>query len=237
MNGSRAPEGSREMLLVREIYPAIMGESRHSGWPCAIVRLSGCHRRCLYCDTAYAFQGGERLAVADVMAQVRAIGHGMLLLTGGEPLLQAEAVDLMRDALAEGLAVVLETSGTLGAKVPLAAVPAGVCRIVDVKTPGSGLAATDVDWDGLGNLSTNDEIKIVIADAGDYAWARALVSEGLTVAGSRRCLPPGVPVTFSPVWSAVSLRELAGWILRDRLPVRFQVQLHKVVWPEAERSV
>jgi 7-carboxy-7-deazaguanine synthase len=225
------------MLLVREIYAAIMGESRHSGWPCVIVRLSGCHRRCLYCDTAYAFQGGERLAVAEVLARVRAFGHGMLLLTGGEPLLQTEAVKLMGEALAAGLAVVLETSGTLGARVPLAAVPAEVCRVVDVKTPGSGLAATEVDWEGLGGLTANDEIKIVIADAGDYAWARALVTEGLTVGGSRRWLPPGVPVTFSPVWNAVSLRDLAGWILRDRLPVRFQVQLHKVVWPEAERSV
>ncbi|HOX25049.1 MAG TPA: radical SAM protein [Candidatus Krumholzibacteria bacterium] len=225
------------MLFVREIYAAIMGESRHSGWPCVLVRLTGCHRRCGYCDTEYAFQGGDKMSVADVLARVHALGHRMLLLTGGEPLLQPAAADLMREALAAGFAVVVETSGTTGVRVPLAAVPAGVCRVVDVKTPGSGIAAGEIDWDGLAALDASDEIKLVITDRRDYDWARELVAAGLDVGGRRRRLPQGVPVTFSPAWGSLSLRDLAGWILADRLPVRFQVQLHKVVWPEAEGGV
>ena len=217
------------MLYVREIYPAIMGESRHSGWPCALVRLTGCHRRCVYCDTAYAFQGGESMSVDAVMARVRELGHGMMMLTGGEPLLQAEAADLMQAARDAGLQVVLETSGTLGARVPLADVPAGVSRIVDIKTPGSGIAADQIDWEGIAGLGAGDELKLVICDAGDYAWARDLVRSGR--------LPGGVPVTFSPGHGAMALRDLAERILADRLPVRFQVQLHKVVWPEAEGGV
>ena len=149
------------MLYVREIYPAIMGESRLAGWPCVIVRLSGCHRRCVYCDTAYAFHGGQKMSVAAVLDAVREHGHRMLLLTGGEPLLQLDAAPLMRSALAQGLQVVVETSGTTGIRVPLREVPAGVCRVVDVKTPGSGIAADQVDWDGLTALGPDDEIKLV----------------------------------------------------------------------------
>jgi 7-carboxy-7-deazaguanine synthase len=225
------------MLYVREIYPAIMGESRHGGWPCVIVRLTGCHRRCVYCDTEYAFHGGERLTIDQVLDRVRDLGHGMLLLTGGEPLLQRDAAPLMAAALEAGLEVVVETSGTTGVRVPLDAVPAGVCRVVDVKTPGSGIAADQVDWDGLAALGPDDELKLVITDRADYEWARMLVRDGLEVGGVARRLPAGLPVTFSPGWGALELRDLAGWILDDRLPVRFQVQLHKVVWPEAEGGV
>ncbi len=217
------------MLLIREIYPAILGESRHSGETCAIVRLTGCHRRCVYCDTAYAFQGGESLTTDDVRARVRAIGFATALVTGGEPLLQKECRDLLAGLLADGLRVVLETSGTLGVKVPLAEVPAGVCRVVDIKTPASGIPADQIDWPGLATLGPGDEIKLVICDGDDYAWARDLIRAGR--------LPAGVPVTFSPSWGAIAPRDLAGWILADRLPVRFQIQLHKVVWPEAEGGV
>lgn len=225
------------MLRITEIYPAIMGESRHSGWPCVILRLTGCHRRCVYCDTAYAFHGGEERPVADVLAEVERLGQPMLLVTGGEPLLQPAVLDLMRGALDRGLVVVVETSGTARTRVALADVPAGVCRVVDVKTPGSGVPASEVDWEGLAALGPDDEIKLVITDAADYAWARALISEGLDVAGTRRYLPDGVPVTLSPGWGDLPPRDLAGWVLRDGLPVRFQIQLHKVVWPEAERGV
>jgi 7-carboxy-7-deazaguanine synthase len=214
-----------------------MGESRHSGWPCALVRLSGCHRRCVYCDTAYAFHGGDRMTVGEVLSRVDGLGHGMMMLTGGEPLLQREAKDLLQAALDRGLAVVLETSGTVGATVPLADVPAGVCRVVDVKTPGSGIDADQVDWDGLAALGPDDELKLVITDRDDYEWARRLVRDGLEVAGRRRRLPAGVPVTFSPGWDRLELRDLAEWILADRLPVRYQLQIHKVVWPEAEGGV
>ncbi len=225
------------MLHVHEIYPAIMGESRHAGWPCVIVRLTGCHRRCVYCDTEDAFHGGARLSVGAVLGRVRELGLPMLLLTGGEPLLQREAAPLMSAALAAGLEVVVETSGTVGIRVPLAAVPAGVCRVVDVKTPGSGIAADQIDWDGLAGLGPGDELKIVVTGRDDYEWARALLTEGIDVGGARRQLPAAVPVTLSPGRGDLELRDLAGWILADRLPARFQVQLHKVVWPEAEGGV
>lgn len=217
------------MLLIREIYPAILGESRHSGETCAIVRLTGCHRRCVYCDTAYAFQGGETMTTDDVRARVREIGFATALVTGGEPLLQRECRDLLAGLLADGLRVVLETSGTLGVRVALGEVPAGVCRVVDIKTPGSGIAAEEIDWPGLATLGGDDEIKLVICDRDDYEWARALVRADR--------LPVGVPVTFSPSFGTILPRELAEWILADRLPVRFQIQLHKVVWPDAEGGV
>jgi len=225
------------MLRITEIYPAVMGESRHSGWPCVIVRLTGCHRRCVYCDTAYAFQGGEDMSVDDVLDRVRSLGHGMLMVTGGEPLLQRDVVPLMARARQAGLSVVLETSGTRGVVVALDEVPAGVCRVVDVKTPGSGISADQIDWDGLSGLGPDDEIKLVLSDHADYAWTRELIGEGLAVDGRLRRLPRGVLVTVSPGWGALAPRDLAAWVLRDRLPVRFQVQLHKVVWPEAEGGV
>jgi len=217
------------MLLIREIYPAILGESRHSGETCAIVRLTGCHRRCVYCDTVYAFQGGETMTTDDARARVREIGFATALVTGGEPLLQRECRDLLAGLLVDGLRVVLETSGTLGARVALAEVPAGVCRVVDLKTPGSGIPADEIDWLGLALLDAADEIKVVVCGRDDYEWARELVRAGR--------LPAGVPVTFSPSHGTVVARDLAEWILADRLPVRFQIQLHKVVWPDAEGGV
>ena len=177
------------------------------------------------------------MTAAGILARVDALGHGIVLLTGGEPLLQPEAQGLMQTAMAVGRRVVLETSGTRGTAIPLAAIPPGVCRVVDVKTPGSGIAAEEVDWDGLGLLTPADEIKIVVIDERDYRWARELVAEGLLIDGHERRLPAGVPVSLSPAWGLLPMRDLAGWILRDRLRVRFQVQLHKVVWPQKERGV
>lgn len=225
------------MLRITEIYPAVMGESRHSGWPCVIVRLTGCHRRCLYCDTAYAFHGGQKLTNDEILARIDEIGHRMVLITGGEPLLQAGVVGLMRAALTRDLAVVVETSGTVGTPVALASLPPEVCRVVDVKAPASGIEADQIDWDGIAHLTASDELKLVLSDEDDYVWARGLIRDGLEVGGVIRRLPDHVPMTMSPGWGTLSPRDLAEWILRDRLPVRFQVQLHKVVWPDAERSV
>ena len=137
------------MLLINEIYPAILGESRLSGETCAIVRLTGCHRRCRYCDTEYAFSGGTQQTAASICAQVRGIGFRTVLVTGGEPLLQRDLLGLLRALVDEGHRVVLETSGTTGAPLRLDELPAEVVRVVDVKTPGSGIAATEIDWDGL----------------------------------------------------------------------------------------
>jgi 7-carboxy-7-deazaguanine synthase len=219
-------------LLIHEIYPAISGESRFRGWPCVLVRLTGCHLRCTWCDSAHAFAGGESLTVSAVMARIAEHGHRTVLVTGGEPLLQKGVVELMKALLASGKRVLLETSGTLmnGNAVALAEVPAGVHRIVDIKPPASGIAESAMDWEGIQVLGPDDELKIVCADQNDYAWARALVQEG-----SR--LPAGVPVTLSPVQNGLEPRDLAEWILADRLDVCFQIQLHKVVWPDAQGGV
>lgn len=218
------------MLHINEIYPAILGESRLSGSVCVIVRLTGCHRRCVYCDTTYAFSGGERRSVASVCDEVRGFGLPTVLVTGGEPLLQRELPGLLRALVGEGHRVVLETSGTTGVPVRLDELPDGVMRIVDVKTPGSGVAPAEIDWEGLAQLGGHDEVKIVCCDRADYLWGRDQVVRAGRVA-------PAVPVTFSPVWGQLAPRELAEWILADRLPVRFQVQLHKILWPDAEGGV
>jgi len=216
------------MLLIREIYAAIMGESRESGLPCTLVRLTGCHRRCVYCDTEYAFRGGESMERTEILRRVREAGFRTVLVTGGEPLLQDEVYDLMAELLADGRRVVLETSGTTGT-LGLARVPAGVLRVVDLKAPGSGLEMSDLDWAGLAGLGPDDELKVVCRHREDYLWLRELLREG--------CLPVGVPVTVSPVHGEITARELAEWVLADRLEVRVQVQLHKMLWPEAEGGV
>jgi len=235
------------MLLITEIHRAICGESLFSGLPCTLVRLSGCHVRCRWCDSAYAFHGGEMLAVDEVRSRVRGHGLPMVLVTGGEPLLQPAVIDLLAALLDDGLTVLLETSGTLclptagprtidprtpGPRtlVPLHEVPAGVHRIVDLKAPGSGLGAELLDWVGIARLGPGDELKAVLADRRDYEWARDLVR-------TPGRLPAGVPVSFSPVQDGLSPAELAGWILDDALAVRFQLQLHKVVWPGVARGV
>ena len=216
------------MLQVSEIYCAILGESVESGRLCVIVRLTGCHRRCAYCDSAHAFHGGISRRVGDVVAE--ATGHGCrtVLVTGGEPLLQRETPALLSALLAAGRRVVLETSGTVGTP-GLDTVPAGVTRVVDVKTPGSGLDPSVIDWAGIAGLGPGDELKFVVCDRADYAWARDLVR-----AGTR--LPPQACVTFSAAAPGLAPRELAEWILADGLDVRFQLQLHKVLWPDRERG-
>ena len=218
-----------KLLKIKEIYGAILGESRLAGWPCTIVRLSGCHRRCVYCDTEYAFRGGEEMSVAAILAQVSARRWRTVLVTGGEPLLQSEVVDLLAALIEADRQVVLETSGTIGA-TPLAQVPSGVMRVVDVKTPGSGLTPDVIDWEGLGGLGPADEIKIVCCHRDDYEWARD------EVIGAGR-LPDAVPVSISPVHGELAAHELAEWLLADGLELRFQIQLHRAVWPDRDRGV
>ena len=219
-------------LLINEIYPAIGGESRFSGWPCTIVRLTGCHLRCSWCDSEHAFSGGRMMSVDEVMAGIRGNGFRTVLVTGGEPLLQRGVLDLMSRLLDDGRRVLLETSGTL---LPLNAaglteVPADVHKVVDVKAPGSGIDSGLVDWQGIAALGERDEIKIVCAGRQDYQWARDLVREG-------RRLPAGVRVAFSPVQDLLPPRDLAQWILDDGLEVCLQIQLHKMIWPGVERGV
>jgi len=216
-------------VVISEIYSTILGESIDSGRPCVIVRLTGCHRRCTYCDSAHAFTGGREMSLDEVLAEVRAMACPVVLVTGGEPLLQTDSLTLMARLLEDGRHVVLETSGTLG-PASLSDVPGGVRRVVDVKTPGSGIPAGEVDWEGLASLGPGDEVKFVCCDRGDYVWARDMIREGGR-------LPAASTITLSPAEGMLAPADLAGWIMEDRLDVRFQVQLHKAVWPDREQGI
>lgn len=220
------------MLLINEIYPAVCGESRYNGYPCTLVRLTGCHIRCVWCDSEHSFTGGEPLAVQAVVDRIDEAGFETVLITGGEPLLQPDVVPLMTALVEGGRRVLLETSGALGHDklLKLSEVPAGVHRIVDVKAPASGIPSDLIDWEGIAGLGPEDEIKIVLAHRDDYEWARDLVRQD-------KRLPAGVTVSFSPVQESLEARDLAEWILADKLDVRFQIQLHRVVWPDVTRGV
>ncbi|MDH3297204.1 MAG: 7-carboxy-7-deazaguanine synthase QueE [Gemmatimonadota bacterium] len=213
-------------MRVTEIFHSIQGESSYAGLPCVFVRTTGCNLRCVWCDTAYAFQGGRDMSVSEILAEVERLGGGCRLveLTGGEPLLQLDIGELAEALIGRGFTVLVETSGS----VPVDRVPEAAVKIVDFKCPGSGEVESN-DWTNLERMDpTRDEIKFVIADRADYAWARDQVVE--------RQLDR-FPVHFSPEFEAMDRRELAGWILSDGLPVRLQLQLHKFIWDPAERGV
>ena len=209
-----------ERLRVNEIFYSLQGESTRSGQPCVLVRLTGCHLRCGWCDTPYSFYEGEWLSRDEVLAKVAAFGCPLVELTGGEPLLQPGALPLLAALCDAGYEVLLETSGA----IDIGPVDPRVRRIVDVKCPGSGEVERN-HWPNLALLRPTDELKLVLAGEEDYRWARDLVLE--------RRLHERCPVWFSPVAGALSPRDLAEWILRDRLPVRLQLQLHKLLWGDA----
>lgn len=215
------------MLKVNEIFHSIQGESSHAGRPCAFVRLTGCNLRCAWCDTEYVLYEGEDLTVEQVVERVAAYGCGLVEVTGGEPLMQAEAVELLEQLLAEGYEVLLETGGSL----PVNKVPRQVIKIVDFKTPSSGMVQKNL-WSILKDLAPHDEVKFVIGDREDYDWARARLAEyNLT----RRHT-----VLFAPVFGRLEPRTLAEWILADPppgRPVRLQLQLHKAIWGPDARGV
>jgi 7-carboxy-7-deazaguanine synthase len=213
------------MLTVFEIYPSIQGESTHAGRPCVFVRLAACDLRCSWCDTPYAFTGGRKMSVDEVVARVADLRVPLVELTGGEPLLQREAVPLMARLLDAGHEVLLETGG----HISIADVPEAVVRIVDVKCPGSG-EASKMHWPNLERLRPHDEVKFVLQDRADYEYARDVVARhGLT----RRV----AAVLFSPVFGVLDPRTLAAWILEDRLTVRLQLQQHKYIWSPETRGV
>lgn len=220
--GTDPPRPGR--LKISEIFHSIQGESSHAGRPCVFVRLTGCQMRCGWCDTAYAFHGGEWRTVDQIVETVRAFGCPLVEVTGGEPLLQPAVHALMTRLCDEGFEVLLETGGGLD----IAPVDPRVRRIVDVKCPGSGEAANN-RWENLGELRAGDELKFVVADRADYVWAKGVVAE--------RALAGRCPIHFSPVWGAVEPADLAGWILADRLPVRLALQLHKLLWGPDARGV
>jgi 7-carboxy-7-deazaguanine synthase len=212
------------MLRITEIFHSIQGESTFAGLPCVLVRLTGCNLRCAWCDTAYAFEGGRRMSVPEVLEEVARHGCDLVEITGGEPLLQPESLDLMARLVERGHRVLLETSGA----EPIDRVPEGIVRIVDVKCPGSGEAARN-RWENIPLLRREDQVKFVLLDREDFRWAAEKVEEhGL----ADRCT-----VLFSPVRGVLEAAELAAWILEEGLRVRLQVQLHRILWPEADRGV
>jgi 7-carboxy-7-deazaguanine synthase len=213
-----------ERLLVHEIFYSLQGESTFAGRPCVLVRLTGCQMRCRWCDTEYAFHDGSWMTRDEILAAVAAFACPLVELTGGEPLLQPGAVPLLTALCDRGYEVLLETGGGLD----IASVDPRVRRIVDVKCPSSGEAENN-RWENLAVLRERDEVKFVIGDEADYRWAGGVVrAHGLE----------GVcPVHFSPVVPALPAAQLAEWILRDRLPVRLQLQLHKLLWGAETRGV
>jgi len=213
------------MLTINEIFYSIQGESTRAGQPCVFVRLTACDLRCSWCDTPYAFDEGRKMSVDDVIAAVEQYGCPLVEVTGGEPLLQEDVYELMERLSGTGRTVMLETGGHRS----IARVPAGVLKIVDVKCPGSG-EADKTDWSNLRALAPHDEVKFVIKDRGDYEFARDVVSRHSLVGRV-------AAVLFSPVHGALEARDLAAWILEDRLAVRLQLQVHKFIWGADVRGV
>lgn len=219
-----------DFLRVTEIFHSIQGESTWAGLPCTFVRLTGCPLRCVWCDTAYAFEGGERMRLDAIVARVQAIGTPLVELTGGEPLAHRGAFELARRLLDAGYTVLVETSGA----VRVDPLDARAHKIMDLKCPGSGESERNL-WSNLEYLGPGDELKFVLADRADYEWAREVVrARGLDERVRTGALRA---ILFSPVWNALDLQHLAAWILEDHLPVRYQIQLHKLIWGAAARGV
>lgn len=203
-------------LRITEIFFSIQGESSHVGRPCVFVRLTGCNLRCTWCDSEYTFTGGERMSLDAIMDRVASYGCRLVEVTGGEPLAQAGAFELIARLCDEGYEVLIETSGS----IDTTPVDPRAKLILDVKCPASGEVEKN-RWENLDHLRPHDELKFVIADRGDYEWARAVIAE--------RDLGRWT-VLLSPVWGMMDMKALAEWMLADRVPARLQTQLHKHIW-------
>ncbi len=214
------------MLVVNEIFHSIQGESSYAGWPCVFVRLTGCNLRCTYCDTRYAHTEGFEMTTDQVLAEVKRFSCPLVEITGGEPLIQSETPRLIERLLESGYNVLLETNGTQD----ISRVPSPCIKIVDFKCPSSGESASS-DLDNIYRLEKHDEIKFVIGDRQDYEYAAALAAR------IRHERQGHITVLFSVVFGALSWRQLAQWVLEDRLRVRLNVQLHKVIWEPDQRGV
>jgi 7-carboxy-7-deazaguanine synthase len=204
-------------LRITEIFLSLQGESRTVGFPTVFVRLTGCPLRCGYCDTSYAFQGGQWMTLEAILADIAAFETHHITVTGGEPLAQRACAELLTRLCDAGYAVSLETSGALD----VSAVDARVVKVMDLKTPGSGEESKNL-WQNLQHLSAQDQIKFVLCDRGDYGWAKHILEQ--------HDLLSRYEILFSPCFGQLAPATLADWILEDKLPVRFQLQLHKILW-------
>ena len=205
------------MIKIIEIYLSVQGESTHTGLPCIFIRLTGCNLRCSWCDTAYAFHEGKNMSIDEILQKVENFGIHLVEITGGEPLMQDNVYTLMRRLIENGYKVMLETGGSIS----LERVPKDVIKIMDLKCPGSGEQEKN-NLDNLKLLAPHDEVKFVILDKKDYEWSRDIIK--------RYKINETAHILVSPVFDKLELKEMVKWILEDRLPVRLQTQLHKIIW-------
>jgi 7-carboxy-7-deazaguanine synthase len=218
-------ERGQARLVINEIFFSIQGESSYAGRPCAFVRLTGCNLRCNYCDTEYAFYEGRKMTVPEILAQLDNYGCNLVEITGGEPLLQDGVHQLIAELLAQGRTVMIETSGASD----VSRLNPRVIKVMDLKCPGSGEVARNL-WSNLEHLTSRDEVKFVLSNREDYEWARDAIR--------RHNLASRVnAVLMSCAFDRLARADLAKWILEDRLPVRFQLQMHKHIWPPDTRGV
>ncbi len=211
-------------LRVNEIFMSIQGESSYAGIPCIFVRLTGCNLRCSYCDTTYAYNEGLAMSLDSILKRVKAYGCGNVCITGGEPLLQENINKLINLLKKNHFNVYIETNGSQNIDV----LPKGIVRIVDIKCPGSGMEQ-EMDWENIKRLKNNDEVKFIISSKRDYEWAKRITKKYKII--------DRATVLFGLVHKKLKPKTLAGWILKDGLNVRLQLQLHKIIWSDKVRGV
>ncbi len=212
------------MLKVTEIFYSIQGESSYAGKPCVFVRLTYCNLRCTYCDTEYSFYGGEEMSLEEIIAKVESYGCNLVEITGGEPLVQKNSLQLMHELCDKGYEVLIETGGSL----PIKDIDPRVKIIMDLKCPSSGMVKKNL-YENINYLKPADEVKFVMGSREDYEWSKTIINDYKLM---EKC-----PLIFSPVFGSLELKDLAGWILEDKLNVRMQLQMHKYIWDPMERGV
>jgi 7-carboxy-7-deazaguanine synthase len=206
-------------MVITEIFKSIQGESSYAGLPCSFIRTTGCNLRCVWCDTQYAFYGGKKMTIAEILEAIEPHQCNLVEITGGEPMLQEEVAQLSLRLLEKGHTVLIETGGALD----VSSLPSDVIKILDIKCPDSGMSE-QMNWQNLQFLGPKDEIKFVINSRKDYEWSIEVMK--------RYQLNEKNLILFSPVYQKMEAGQLAEWILADKLPVRFQIQLHKTLWGE-----
>ena len=211
-------------LKINEIYYSIQGESSYTGLPCIFIRLTYCNLRCTYCDSEYTFHDGNNMSINDILETIKQYSCKLVEVTGGEPLVQKECITLLKKLVDLDYEVLLETSGSLTIKD----VPKQVINIIDFKCPSSGMKKKN-HWDNINYLKPNDEVKFIIEDREDYEWAKMKIRQYNLNKKSK--------ILMSPSYNKIEEKEIAEWILRDNLNVKFQIQLHKIIWKDTDRGV